>query len=75
MGDGPHVPAAEITTNDLKTTVAGINTEAAAEGITTPESPVIAAGAKADESLSRGRAVRTRRSTKPTALSTDFVYF
>ena len=73
--DGPHVPAAGITTNDSKATAAEIDAEATAEGITTLDSTVTTAGAKADESAPRGRAVRPRRSAKPTTLSTDFVYF
>ena len=73
--DGPHVPAMEIMTNDSKMTAIGINTEADAEGITTPESAATAVGAKADESPPGGRAGCPRRSTKPTTLSTDFVYF
>ena len=73
--DGPHVPATGITTNVSKMTAAGNNTEAAEEGITTPESTATAAGAQAGESPPEGRAGRPRRSTKPTTCSTEFVYF
>ena len=67
--------AAGIMTNDSKATAAGIDVEAAAVGITSLDSTVTTVGVKADESAPRGRAVRPRRSAKPTTLSTDFVYF
>ena len=69
------MPATGITTNVSKTTAAGNYTEAAEEGITTPESAATAAGAQAGESPPEGRAGRPRRSTKPTTRSTEFVYF
>ena len=73
--DGPHVPATGITTNISKMTAAGNNTEAAEEGITTPESAATVARAQAGESPPEGRAGRPRRSTKPTMRSMEFVYF
>ena len=73
--DGSHVPAEGITTSDLKAATAGTNAEALEKGVTTYDPTSTTAGAEAAEQPSGGRAECPRRSAKPTARSTDFVYF
>ena len=73
--DGSHVPAEGITTSGLKAATAGTNAEALEKGVTTFDLTSTTAGAEATEQSSEGRAERPRRSAKPTARPTDFVYF
>ena len=73
--DGSHVPAEGITTSDLKVATAGTNAEALEKGVTTYDPTSTTTGAEVAEQPSGGRAERPRRSAKPTAHSTDFVYF